>query len=81
MKAYLLRMSCVMFDGVAIGVFDSKDKCLDTAKEIVENGEEYSKETKFDIQEFELNKLLYDVEVLRASARVKNAYDEEIDKI
>ena len=81
MRVYVLYMSCIAYTHIPIGVFDSKDKCLDVVKNIVENGEEYSKETTFDIQVFELNKLLYDVEVLRESARVKSTYDEEIDKI
>jgi len=81
MSVYVLYMSCIAYTHIPIGVFDSKDKILDFTKEIIENGYDYDKDVKFDIQEFELNKLLYDVEVLRASARVKNPYDEEIDKI
>ena len=81
MNVYVLYMSCIAYTHIPIGVFDSKDKIMNITKEIIENGYDCDKDVRFDIQEFELNKLLYDVEVLRASARVKNPYDEEIDKI
>lgn len=81
MSVYVLYMSCIAYTHIPIGVFDSKDKIMNITKEIIENGYDYDKDVKFDIQEFDLNRLLYDIEVLRASARVKNPYDEEIDKI